>query len=344
MGGAKKNSTAVRALPTIRASVLGPLLRRLDQAGPRADVLLAQHGLLRAQVTDPYAQILLKRYVAIFEDAAHALNDPLIGARLGASCTPADLGPAGVLFSVSSTIREAFERLAAYVHSLQGATNIELIVEHSDTLILNYSLSDAKIWPRVQDAEFSLSASCHLVRRCFRTSWQPIEIHCEHDCGEREAELRQILQAPIRFRQSRNRIVMERREAERPFRDEDRDLVSIIERHTKNQAAQMTSNDTGSLRQQVLRVIGLHMGYNPVTTATVARELQLSTRSLQRRLAEEGSSLRQLLQEHRMQLAERYLAKGDMRLDAVAEVLGYADSTAFGRAYKSWTGRSPSSK
>ncbi len=62
----------------IRASVLAPLLRRLDEAG-QADALLRDSFMSRTQLADPYAPISLARYNALFEAAATALNDPAIG-------------------------------------------------------------------------------------------------------------------------------------------------------------------------------------------------------------------------------------------------------------------------
>jgi AraC-like DNA-binding protein len=80
-----------------------------------------------------------------------------------------------------------------------------------------------------------------------------------------------------------------------------------------------------------------------VTLPSVAAELGLSPRTLQRRLAEVGTSLQALLREHRQRMAERHLQSGAMPCARIAEALGYADSTVLWRAMKGWTGQSPRS-
>lgn len=75
--------------------------------------------------------------------------------------------------------------------------------------------------------------------------------------------------------------------------------------------------------------------------ATVAAELKLSERSLRRRLTEEGTSFRDLLQDARKERAQTILSKPGMSLSVAAEQLGYSDTAAFSRAFKEWTGMSP---
>lgn len=73
----------------------------------------------------------------------------------------------------------------------------------------------------------------------------------------------------------------------------------------------------------------------------VARKLATSPRMLQRQLGEEGTTFRKQLNHVRLLLAEQYLADGDMTVDQVAFMLGYAETTSFMRAFTGWTGKSP---
>ena len=74
---------------------------------------------------------------------------------------------------------------------------------------------------------------------------------------------------------------------------------------------------------------------------TVAAELKLSERSLRRRLTDEQTSFRDLLQEARKERAQTILSKPGISLAVAAEQLGYSDTAAFSRAFKEWTGVSP---
>jgi AraC-like DNA-binding protein len=73
----------------------------------------------------------------------------------------------------------------------------------------------------------------------------------------------------------------------------------------------------------------------------IARQLAMSPRNLQRRLAEEGQTFQALLDEARMTLARSYIEEGRLSVTEIAFVLGFADTSAFSRAFKRWTGKSP---
>jgi len=78
----------------------------------------------------------------------------------------------------------------------------------------------------------------------------------------------------------------------------------------------------------------------PSKTAT-ARKLGMSARTLQRHLAGEGTSFKDLLDGARVDLARTYVAERRLSVTEIAFVLGFADTSAFSRAFKRWTGASP---
>lgn len=341
MAGASKLIRHSPAIAAIRASVLAPLVHELDKTPGKTDILLACHGILRSQLEDPYAFVPMARYIAIFEEAADVLREPTLGARMGICFKPADIGPIGILFSASSTIRIAFSRLSKYITALQGATTSGLICE-DDRVLWTYKVEDPNLWPRHQDAEYTLAASCQLVRSCFSSNWRPLEIHFEHTAPRDLATLNRIFRVPLLFSQSGNRIVMAKSDVDRHYRREDHDLTAVLERHIADLVGQ--TDEVGDLQKRVLSVIGIYLGHKPITIRAIADELAISVRTLQRRLAEDGTSLRDLIRCYRQNLAELHLEGGGARHARIADALGYADGTVFWRAFKTWTGRPPSQR
>ncbi len=82
-------------------------------------------------------------------------------------------------------------------------------------------------------------------------------------------------------------------------------------------------------------LISIYLGHKPVTLQAIAADLRISVRTLQRRLADEGTSLRDLIRDTRATIAATNM-EADVQMARIAEVLGYADSTVFWRARKSW--------
>lgn len=326
-------TTKMPAIASIRASVLKPLVNFVDEKTGKADMLLAENGLLRSQMEDLYAAVPMARYIAFFEEAARVVRDPFLGARMGQAITPGDLGPIGLLFSLSPTIRSAFHRLSKYVNALQGGTISGLFEEKGD-VVWTYRLQDPALWPRRQDGEFSMAATCQLVRACFGKSWRPLEVHFEHAAPRDAASLQRILRAPVLFGQSGNRLVIAREDADRVHRPEDRILVAILERHVADLSPE--TDLSPSLTEKVEALIGIYLGHKPITLKSIAAELKTSPRSLQRHLADEGVSLRDLVARHRRAMAELHLSHGGSSRKFVAQSLGYADTTVLWRARRRW--------
>lgn len=332
MAVAPQMNRAVPAIASIRASVLAPLVEQIDRRSGKTDVMLASHGILRSQLDDPYAMIPMARYVAIFEEAALITAEPSLGARLGTLFKPSDIGPIGVLFSISGTIRAGFERLAKYVNTVQSATSSG-VFEEDGNLVWSYRLEDPLMWPRRQDSEFSLVASCQLVRSCFTKAWKPLEVHFEHLAPRDRTVLERIFRCPLKFGETANRIIVDGRDANRLYRQEDAALSAVLERHVADLVDRTRAPDT--VREQVQGLIGIYLGHKPVTLVSIAADMNISVRTLQRRLAEEGTSLRQLVRDTRAAIAATQMA-AHVQKSRIAEVLGYADSTVLWRAQKGW--------
>lgn len=322
----------------IRVAALTPFIEHLQNAGVSPATLLDRHAIPSSQLGDPYALIPLHHFVAFLEDAAAATGDDAFGAKLGAHLKPADIGPMGILFSISPTIHIALQRIARLANSLQGATNSG-VVEEDGTLTWSYALTDRTIWPRRQDAEYSMAATCELVRSCFRANLNPLEVHFEHERPAKIEPLKRIFRAPILFSQSSNRLIYDVEETDRVYRSEDKFLIATLERHLADLISEMKPDD--GVSEKVTFLIQLYLGRRPVTTTFLAQELGMSLRTLQRRLDDEGTSVRALIRKHRSELAAGLLERPDTRAANVALALGYADGAAFSRAFKDWTGQSP---
>jgi AraC-like DNA-binding protein len=328
---------AVRAA-MIRASVLAPLLRRLDEAG-QTDALLRDNFMSRGQLADPYAAISLARYNALFESAAKVLEDPAIGLKLGLAVRPADLGPLGLLFSAAATPRAAVARFSALLAALQSGTQAAL-QRQGELTYWTYHIDDTTIWPRRQDSEFSMAAICKLLQTAYKPGLKPMEAQFEHDPPKNTAMHERVFRAPLRFGQPANRLIFANADLDVPHGAGDPGLAMILERHIAELLQE--PDEANDLAQSARRMISASLGQTKITIEHLASGLGLSPRTLQRRLAEADTSLRQLLRDHRQAMADLHVGNGQRSQASIAEALGYSDGTAFWRAFKAWTNTTPS--
>src|ERR1700753_2804598 len=117
--------------PTIRANVLAGIVLELRSQGAPVDRLLRKHVGDAGGFADPYEQIPLARFVGFLEDAAQALGDPLLGAKLGARSQPEEFGPIGLMFLASANLRIALGQVATFFSVWQGSTRVELDIRRA---------------------------------------------------------------------------------------------------------------------------------------------------------------------------------------------------------------------
>lgn len=322
----------------IRVSSLLPILREADRRG-FGRRLFGKHRLHQADLADPYREIPLHRYLAVLEDAAAMAGDTAFCASVGTKFRPIDLGPVGLLFGASSTLRRGLERLAHSLVSWQDGTAIRIHAE-GDLLVWTYHIDDPGYRPRRQDSEYSLAATVALARDAFGGAGKPVEAHVEHSEPSDTAALTGILGVRPQYGQPANRLFFDLTAAERVQRHEDEGLMTILTRHL---ADLHPPRDTpADLVAHIRQLVGLHLGQRPVTLDLIAAELNLSTRTLQRRLAEQATSLRRIVQDLRVETGRGLLREGRASHADIARMLGYGDATAFWRAFKQKTGKAPS--
>ena len=145
--------------------------------------------------------------------------------------------------------------------------------------------------------------------------------------------------AEIRLGAARSALVLDRTDLERVFPGHNPELLAIL---TPSLAASLEDLKAGaSIRDQVKAVLGQALASGRPELATVARDLGMSERTLQRRITEAGTSFRDLLAEARHELSRTLLSDPRTDIDEAAYLLGYQDVTSFYRAFRDWEGVTP---
>jgi AraC-like DNA-binding protein len=117
-------------------------------------------------------------------------------------------------------------------------------------------------------------------------------------------------------------------------------LLDLLRRYADDLLARRARKDDVVARAERWILENVHTG--DVGVARLARGLAMSERTLARRLAEDGLTPAGLVEELRQQLAHRYLAERAFSLGRITYLLGYSDLSAFTRAFRRWTGSTPS--
>jgi len=311
--------------------------RALDDAGIDATTLFAQAGLDPALLADPDARYPLERTTRLWRLAVEATGDPGFGLVVAGKVGPTTFQALGYAVAASATLREAFERIVRYFRVVTDVVELgfEARADACEFRIATRAgLADPA--PEATDAFVSL-----LVRTCRSLGGRalaPRRIRLRRRAPADPARYQALLRAPLEFDADENLLVFATADLERRLEGANVELARHNDAIVQRQLARLQHDD---LRARVRAVLVERLPEGAPGAADVAAALLCSVRTLQRRLAEDGTRYDELLDRTRRELALSYLAGPRHAVIEIAFLLGYADASSFTRAFRRWTGTSP---
>ena len=308
----------------------------LDRAGLPTSQLLREVGLRREQLTKPDARIPFAAHVGLLEAAARALDEPCFGFRLGSAVKLTETGLVGYLALSSRDLREALRNLCRYL-ALQTEGAVGELREEAGEVRLLFAAVDPAGMASQQLADF---AATRLVRHLDALTGhraRPIRVELRHEpaCPT----LARHLGLPVAVHQPHNAVVLDAGSLSVPVVEADARLLAILQRYGDELLARRPHQ--GDLVTSVERWILENLHTGELGTPELARGLGMSARTLRRRLTEHDLTLARLVEQLRQELAKRYLAEGTFPLGRITYLLGYGDPATFTRAFRRWTGTTP---
>jgi AraC-like DNA-binding protein len=169
-------------------------------------------------------------------------------------------------------------------------------------------------------------------------SWGPEEAWFSYPPPNHADDYERILEVPVHFDASHDAVVFSASMLADPNPATDPALVRALEHHARELLAKLPLGDDLQSRVRYTIASLLPLG---ASAEAVAGKLRMSARNLRRRLEAEHKSYKEILDEVRCELARRYLAQEHRRVEEVAFALGFSDGSAFHKAFRRWTGESP---
>ena len=329
-------------MPTVRRvdSVWARQVSELLEArGRPSNSILREVGLDPRKVRTPQARIAFAKHVALFEAAAEHLGDTHFGLHFGCSVDPLDAGLIGYVAANSATLGDAFRNMTKYLRVFSEGAYADL--QTADGLaVLAFDVIDPDVRQRVQIQEFGMALIMNFGRFVTGRRLIPEWIELSHNRSGQIDEFERYFGAPVYFGRDRCALVLKNALVNLRCRDADERLLRILKDYCAEVLRQRPERK--DLRRDIEHLVARHLPSGSVTTKSVAEELGLSERTMARRLADTGTSFRQIIEEVRRELAKRYIAEPDARPSQIARLLGYSEPSAFTHAFRRWTGQSPS--
>lgn len=314
------------------------LVQACEGLGLDTGAMLAAAGITRETLADPDARLRNQDVGALWAKAYELSRDPVLSLHVAEACPVGAYKVIDYMGANARTVGESFRCAARYFPLINTA--VRLVVDEGRDPV-TFDVVEARTGGRVSRAyaEFCLAVFVlHVrggtgvpfpVRRVTFTAAAPDDVR-EHE---------RIFGAPVSFGADHDRLELDRAVWETPSISPHTGVLAVLIEHADHLLTKLPSGP--DLVERTRRAIAQRLRGGEPTLEGVARELGLSARSLQRHLRELGSSFNALADEVREATAWLYLRQPDLALAEVAFLLGFADQSAFHRAFKRWTGLTP---
>jgi len=273
----------------------------------------------------------------LIENLILALPDmPALGFRIGLQYNVATFGIWGFALRTSRTLRDATALALRYLPLSTAYCQMYTFVEGDDFGVA-FDADDVPRHLRQFLLERDLATGLNLFKELSLAGFDVQAIELKGEPLAYASCLEELSGVRLAFHKPRNTLVIRRADADRPLPTFDPHLVQVLDHQCRQQLERRQSGGfAGQVRQQLLGPLGLVASLDEV-----ARSLAMSPRSLRRKLDQEGTSFRKLLEEERRQLALQLLENSAMKQDELAIHLGYTDTASFTRAFRRWMNCSP---
>ena len=323
---------------SLLASVTLTIWRVLEQEGYEARGIFERAGVDPDSLPQPGARYAFPAVKRLWNLVLEVTGDPCIGLKAGQHFHPSVAHALGYAWLASDTLLESFQRLIRYHRVI--TTDKEVVRLLPEGRAYRFVWDDADTYYGVSDVEYDegFAAVITLCRLSAGDGVTPLRLSMRRARPPCESEFEAFFRAPIAFSAGENSLLFDRDLIEAPLPSSNIQVARECDRIIDRYLAQLErDNVTARTKAQLL----LHLPSGSVTEQAVATSLHLSVRTMQRRLADERTTFKQLLDETRRELALQYIRDPAVSINEMAYLLGYSEPANFSRAFKRWTGQSP---
>ena len=306
-------------------------------AGIPREVLLAAADIGEASLRDPDGRLPIAAVTALWLAIAKHDSDPGFGVRAGMKLRVRQLGLVGYVACFSATLREALTRFERYGRLVTEEVEFQLHETRPEGMFVVRRVAPGPDQSFAQD--YALAGALQVSRELTGVEIIPKEVTFTYAQPSTIAQHRQHFRCPLRFGQPAAAITFREQDLGLPIARADETLAGYLSDHAEVVLGSLVRGAT--FRQSVRAAIWSALADGKPSLERVARALDVAPRTLQRRLAAEGTSLQGEIEQIRQTMGTAMLRDHSYSVDEVAFLLGYSEPSAFYRSFKRWTGTTP---
>ena len=319
------------------APSLSVLWQHVESYGLNAKEIFATEGITHKDLTDSSKRVAFDVVDRLRAKSFKLSGDPLFGLNYAKFWHPSYMGALGYAWMLSSTLINALENCSRYISMVNNGLELRVTTTSNQVIAEMGTLRESLV-PHIY--EDGLSAM--LIVMCRANLGQEFNPDSIHLCRPTPADVSAyncFFKCPVSFGTGSFRAIFNRTQAEKLCLHANEQLENMNLEIIRQYLLDVDKQDIVS---QVRAEITQQLPGGQVTDASVAKIFHITSRTLQRRLKAEGHTFKELLTAVRIELAKEYFQDKSLSLTEISFLLGFSETSSFSRAYKRWTGQSPS--
>ncbi|WP_114943644.1 AraC family transcriptional regulator [Microvirga calopogonii] len=261
---------------------------------------------------------------------------PHFGFLAGRHATILSLGLVGRLMQHSETVGDALRALVSNL-CIQNRGAVPSLTVSDGMALLTFSIYQPEAESADQISDGSLAVAVNALRTLRGADWNPAEVLLPRAAPADQEPYRRHFRSPVRFNQESATLVFPAHDLDHRIDGADPMVREVLEERIR----QMKLAQGREFSDDIRRLLRTRLTSARCSAEDIAETLAMHRRTLSRRLKDSGMGYRAIANEIRFEIARQLLQDTEVPLGQIAAALGYSEASAFTRAFRRWSGRTP---
>lgn len=309
----------------------------LEARGVKSQELYEQAGIPYLSTEEPTGRIETYKITTLMKLAVKVTKDPAFGLKVVPYLHAANFQALGYSLFSSSTLHEFCQRLVRFFRLVSESSQHHLY-EQEDAFKLTLEITNPEVCDETVDTW--LGAVVHFCRCLYRPNFAPLAVELTRPAPPTGADNYGLFfNAPVTFSSKENAFYFNKDDMFAPLPTANQELARRNDEVIIEHLARLDRDDI--VRQVEAKIVAL-LPTGDCSREKVASLLNMSSRSLLNKLEQKQTSYKDILENLRSTLAQQYIDQQSMPISEITYVLGFSDTSSFSRAFRRWTGETPS--
>jgi len=321
----------------VRVGSVMAILSVLRELGEDPAGVLAEAGFDLKMFDDPDNVVTYTGRAHLIKVCTAKTGCSHFGLLLGQQSDLSSFGLIGYLVRHSPDVGSALRSFVHYFHlHAQGA--VVTVMEEKDLVCLSYSIYQPRVQACEQIDDGAVAIAFNIMHNLCGREWRPVEVCFTHRKPNNTEPYRRFFRAPLRFDAEQNGVWFPSKWLKQPVHGNDPELLRLLQKQVD--ALELSYHN--DFPEQVRQILHTALLTGRAKVDQVAALFSMRSRTFNRRLKDYDTSFKELADQARYEIAQQFLESSELEMIQIATALDYADASAFTRAFRRWSGITPS--